>query len=229
MRSSRASVCTVEQQSSGSVGQRLGLLRPAPKKQWERLVFFSLEFLPCLPLKLLTQRELLVRQAATTSVAEGWEMLKRWSFVCLCSENPGQSASSEQGQDSCPGRLPGAASQAACHTCSELHGSCYVQSCCWNAHLQQRQVFFLGVGAANNRFMKLLLLIFQLRGERWVGAVWSVVSPLLLSMYLCVTRNTHGHSHTDFFYYILLSAATHQGRVDTVRNQLLECWVNSSA
>lgn len=77
MGSSRASVCTVEQQSSGSVGQHLGLLRPAPQKQWERLVFFSLEFLPCLPLNLLTQRELLVRQAATTGVAEGWEMLKR--------------------------------------------------------------------------------------------------------------------------------------------------------
>lgn len=77
--------------------------------------------------------------------------------------------------------------------------------------------------------MKFLLLIFQLRGERRIGAVWSVVSPLLLSMYLCVTRNTHGHFLADFFYYRLLSAAMHQGRVDTVRNQLLECRVNSSA
>lgn len=54
--------------------------------------------------------------------------------------------------------------QGACNTCGGLNVYCHVQLLL-KCLIETKDKHFLGAGAAKNRFMKLLLLVFQLRGQ----------------------------------------------------------------
>lgn len=136
----------------------------------------------------LPQRGFLTRQAAPARGTAAQEKDAKKAAVCpsVCSENPGKRAAGEQRQGLA---RPAVARGTLGHSplCAVVVEMPYLT---W----RQR---FLGVGAANNRFMEVFFSTFQLRGWRFGGFLFVVrlVPSCWVSTYLCAAGNMYGHFH----------------------------------
>lgn len=158
-------------------------------------------------LNLLPQRESWIhRQLLLMWQKHGQKMLKRWSLSVMVQWEPWQKCSEEAkwGWESARCGQPGpvwCVWWICLLLCAEL----------LKCLLGKKDKCFVGVGAAKSRFLKFLVLVFQLGGQRRAGGslcTLGVAGPLLLSKQIprCC-ENTERALHKGFLHYKLLSAA----------------------
>lgn len=169
---------------------------------------FPLEFLPCLPPSICfpSVNPGLHRQLPLMWQERGQKMLKRWSLSVMVQWEPWQKCSegAKWGWESAWCGQPGhvwCVWWICLLLCAEL----------LKCLLGKKEKCFVGVGAAKSRFVKFLVLVFQLGGQRRAGGslcTLGVAGPLLLSKQIprrC--ENTERALHKGFLHYKLPSAA----------------------
>lgn len=204
------------------MGQCLGWLCPAQKRDLEWFILSLLDFLPCLPPSICfpSVNPALHRQLLLTWQKCGQKRLERRSLSVLVQREPWQKSSqgAEWGWERAQCGQPGP-----------------VQCVWWIQHLLlcaellkclfgKKEECFVGVGAAKSRFVKFLLLVFQRTEKGWglSPCGWAPLAEQANTSVLWEHRKGPAQRISSLWtplcsFYL----AKCQSRVDVVMNQLL--------